>query len=166
MSVFFWNPDFYNQQQRFSLHPYKWLFIWYGKKWVPVNSTVLGETDSAIDIGDFLLVVGWLLCYKKMIRWMRTFGWYDLDSWFWGRWVSHWGHLMVAQMVNNLPSVQETWVQSMGREDSLEKGMATHSSILAWRILWIEKLGGLQSMGLKRVRHDWATKHARRSEKL
>ena len=61
---------------------------------------------------------------------------------------------LVAQAVENPPEMQETQVQSLGREDSLEKGMATHSSILAWRILWIEKLGGLQSMGLKRVRHD------------
>ena len=52
-----------------------------------------------------------------------------------------------AQMVKNLPSVQETQVQSLGQEDPLEKGMATHSSILAWRIPWTEEPGGLQSMG-------------------
>ena len=57
-------------------------------------------------------------------------------------------------MVKNLPAMQETWVQSLGREDPLEKGMATYSSILAWRIPWTEELGGLQSMGLKRVRHN------------
>ena len=60
-------------------------------------------------------------------------------------------------MVKNLPAMQETWVQSLGREDPLEKGMATHSDILAWRIPWTEKTGGLQSMGSRRVRHDWAT---------
>ena len=54
---------------------------------------------------------------------------------------------MVAQLVKNLPAVQETWVQSQGQEDPLEKEMATHSSILAWRILWTEEPGGLQSMG-------------------
>ena len=53
--------------------------------------------------------------------------------------------------------MQETWVQSLGREDSLEKEMATQSSILAWRIPWTEKLGRLQSMGSQRVGHDWAT---------
>ena len=53
---------------------------------------------------------------------------------------------LVAQMVKNLPAMQETWVQPLGWEDPLEKGMATHSSILAWRIPWTEKLGGLQSM--------------------
>ena len=61
---------------------------------------------------------------------------------------------MVAQMVKNLPSLQETWVQSLGWEDTLEKGMATHSSILAWTIPWTEEPGGLQSMGSKRVRHN------------
>ena len=55
----------------------------------------------------------------------------------------------MAQMVKNLPTMQETWVQSLGWEDTLKKGMATHSSILAWRIPWTEESGGLQSMGHK-----------------
>ena len=54
-----------------------------------------------------------------------------------------------AQMVKNLPAIQETWVQSPGWDDPLEKGMATHSSILAWRIPWTEEPGGLQSVGLQ-----------------
>ena len=62
-----------------------------------------------------------------------------------------------AQRVKNLPAVQETHVQSLGREDLLEKGMATHSSILAWEIPWTEELGRLQSMGSQRVGHDWGT---------
>ena len=57
-------------------------------------------------------------------------------------------------MVKNTPVMQETRVQSLGEEDPLEKGMATHTSILAWRIPWTEKPGGLQSMELQRVRHD------------
>ena len=57
-------------------------------------------------------------------------------------------------MVKNLPATQETWVQALGREDTLEKGMAPHLSILAWRIPWIEEPGGLQFMGLQRVGHD------------
>ena len=57
-------------------------------------------------------------------------------------------------MVKNLCAVQETGVQSLSQEDLLEKGMATHSSILAWRIPWTEEPGGLQSIGLQRVRHD------------
>ena len=64
-----------------------------------------------------------------------------------------WGSL-VAQMVKNLPAVQETWVQSLVQEDPLEKGMATHSSILTWRIPWTEELDELQSLGSQRVRHD------------
>ena len=60
----------------------------------------------------------------------------------------------MAQMVKNLPAVQETCIQSLGWEDPLEKGMATHSSILAWRIPWTEDPGGLQSMGLQKVSHD------------
>ena len=61
----------------------------------------------------------------------------------------------VAQTVENLPVIQETRVQSLGQKDPLEKGMAIHSSILAWRISWTEKPGGLQSMGSQRVRHNW-----------
>ena len=57
-------------------------------------------------------------------------------------------------MVKKLPTVWETQVQSLGQEVPLEKGMATHSSILAWRIPWIEEPGRLQSMGLQRVGHD------------
>ena len=57
-------------------------------------------------------------------------------------------------MVKNLPAVLETWVQSPGQEDPQEKGMATHASILAWRIPWTEEPGGLQSMVLQRVRQD------------
>ena len=62
--------------------------------------------------------------------------------------------LLVAQKVKNLPAMWETWVQFLGGEDPLEEGMATHSSILAWRIAWTEEPGGLQSMESQRVRHD------------
>ena len=65
------------------------------------------------------------------------------------------GASLVAQMVKNLPEKQETLVWSLSQEDPLEKGVVTHSSILAWRIPWTEEPGGLQSMGLQRVRHDW-----------
>ena len=57
-------------------------------------------------------------------------------------------------MVKRLPAMQETWIQSLGREDLLEKEMATHSSILAWKIPWMEKPGRLQPMGSQRVGHD------------
>ena len=61
---------------------------------------------------------------------------------------------LVAQMVKRLPAIRETRVQSPGREDPLEKEMATHSSTLAWKIPWVEEPGRLQSMGLQRVGHD------------
>ena len=60
----------------------------------------------------------------------------------------------MAQTVKNLPAMWETWVLSLGLEDPLEKGMATHFSILAWRISWTEEPGGLLSMGSQRVGHD------------
>ena len=75
-----------------------------------------------------------------------TFSHYILPTYYWTS--------LVAQLVKNLPAVQETWVRSLGCEDPLEKGMATHSSILAWRIPWTEESCGLQSMGLQRVGHD------------
>ena len=63
----------------------------------------------------------------------------------------------MAQTVKNSPVMQETQVRSLGWDDSLEKGMATHSSIPSWRIPWTEELGGLQSMGSQKVRHDRMT---------
>ena len=60
----------------------------------------------------------------------------------------------VAQMVDNPPAMQESRVQSLGQEDPLEKGKATHCNILAWRIPWAEEPDGLQSLGLQRVGHD------------
>ena len=67
------------------------------------------------------------------------------------------GASLVAQRLRPLPAMQETWVQCLGQEDPLEKEMATHSSILAWRIPWTEEPGGPQSTGWQRVGHDWAT---------
>ena len=60
----------------------------------------------------------------------------------------------MVQMVKNLPAIRKTWIGSLGWEDPLEKGMATHSSILAWRIPWTEEPGRLQFMGSQRVEHD------------
>jgi len=61
---------------------------------------------------------------------------------------------VVTQLVKSLPAILETWVQSLGQEDPLEKEMTTHSSILAWRIPWIKEPGGLQPMESQRVGHD------------
>ena len=70
---------------------------------------------------------------------------------------SIWGASLIAQLVKNLPAMKETQVQSLGQEDPLEKEMATHSSILAWRIPQTEEPGGLQYVGWQRVRHNLAT---------
>ena len=67
---------------------------------------------------------------------------------------------LVAETVKNPPAMWKTWVQSLGWEDPLEEGLATHSSILAWRIPWTEGPGGLQSVQSQNVRHDWVTKHS------
>ena len=64
---------------------------------------------------------------------------------------------LVAQRLKHLPAMRESWVRSLGQEDPLEKEMATHSSILAWRSPWTEDPGGLQSTGSQKVRHDWAS---------
>ena len=61
----------------------------------------------------------------------------------------------MAEMVKTLRAIQETQVRSLGQEDALEKEMATHSTVLAWRIPWMEEPGGLQSRGSQRVGHDW-----------
>ena len=63
----------------------------------------------------------------------------------------------MAQIVKDLPAMWETQIRSLDRDDPMEKEMAIHSSILAWRIPWTEEAGGLQSMGLKRTGHDWVT---------
>ena len=72
-------------------------------------------------------------------------------------WIQRWRASLVAQRLKHLPGMLETWVWSLGREDPLEKEMATHSSTLAWRIPWREEPGRLQSMGSQRDGHDWAT---------
>ena len=64
------------------------------------------------------------------------------------------GASLVAQLVKNLPVMRETWVRSLGWEDVLEEFMATHSSVLSWRVPWAEEPGGLQSMESQRVRHN------------
>ena len=80
--------------------------------------------------------------------WTRLSDWFDLTLI---------GASLVAQTVKRLPTTRETWVRSLGWEVPLEKEMATHSSILAWKIPWTEEPGRLQSMGSQRVGHDWAT---------
>ena len=73
-----------------------------------------------------------------------------------GIWILPWDYSLVAQMVKNLPAMQETQVRSLDCKDPLEEEMSTHSSILAWRIPWTEEPGALQSMGLQKVECHWA----------
>ena len=75
----------------------------------------------------------------------------DLSHIYWEPGAKRAGIFLVAETVKNLPAMLETWVRSLGQEDPLEKGMASNSSILAWRIPWTEEPGRLQSMGLQRV---------------
>ena len=76
---------------------------------------------------------------------------FSFDKRFFKNWD---GESLVAQMVKNMPAMKESRVRFLGQENPLEKGIATHSSIPAWRILWTEEPGRLRSMGLQRVAHD------------
>ena len=100
--------------------------------------------ESACNAGDPISIPVWGRSPGEGMGCLRQYSWASL----------------VSKMVKNLPVTQNTWVQSLGWEDPLEKGMATHSSILAWRILWTEEPGKLQSMGSQRLGHNWATKHS------
>ena len=84
-----------------------------------------------------------LVCVSTVSRALCFYHIIDILS---GIWTS-----LVAQTLKNLPAMQEIWVRSQGRDDPLEKGMATHSNILAWRIPWTKEPGELHSMGLQRV---------------
>ena len=94
--------------------------------------------DSTCNAGDPALIPGLGSSPREGIGYPLQYPWASL----------------VAQMVKNLPAMWETWVRSLGWEGPLEESMATHSSILAWRILWTEEPGGLQSKGSQIVGHD------------
>ena len=102
---------------------------------------------------QYLLFGGMWFTFYTVRWWLLMEG--LLSEWFVVCCGLNWASL-VAQRLKPLPAMWETWVRSLGREDPLEKEMATHSSILAWRIPWTEEPGGLQSMESQRVGHDWA----------
>ena len=149
------------------------------------NSSTLVLPSAAVatglcDIPDFVpreSSRGWMWCLIhlkqtqdcgaeggiKLLNWGRSdsvlaflppllFSWIYKSAGKFSAWDS-----LVAQTIKNLPAMQEIWVPFPGWEDPLEKEMATHSRILPWRIPWTEEPGGLQSMVLQRVRHDWVT---------
>ena len=94
-----------------------------------------------------------LICQVGLITNLNSLGWTERLALTTTVCVAY----LVAQEVKHLPARRETRVQCLGREDPLEKEMATHSSTLAWKIPWTEEPARLQSMGSQRVRHDWAT---------
>ena len=123
-------------------------------------------------LGFIILCVASRVSFNNGVAVFLLMHYSDTDSfpaslfYFLGPFWLHWGHLdnpwqswasLVAQMVKNIPAIQETQVQSFGWGDPLEKGMTIHPSILAWRILWTEEPGRLQSMGSQRAEHNWAT---------
>ena len=115
-----------------------------------------------ISIFIFLSTLSFLIPLTGISRILLNF-----SSFSWIYWDKNFLNWMVAQMVKHLPAMWETQDRSLGREDPLEKEMATHSSTLAWKIPWMEEPGTLQSMGLQRVGHDWATSlHHSRSSRI
>ena len=119
-------------------------------KWKVAQLTEDLPFDRSPDAASELMAYE-LTCIWTNGKW-RNFSWIVLCSF-----ICMNGAPLVAQMVKNLPAMWETWVRSLDQQDPLEKGMATYSSVLAWRIPWTEEPGGLQSMGSQRVGHDWAT---------
>ena len=93
--------------------------------------------------------------WSESFHLLKKFRWAPDHRFSWKKWILYISQ--VAQRLKHLPAMRETWVQSLGQEDPLEKEMATHSSILAWRIPWTEEPGGLQSTGSQRVGHGWVT---------
>ena len=106
-----------------------------------------------LKISDDLMYVGLTLCTIRNSIWLSSLFTFQCFVMYF----TYFGASLVAQMVKHLPAVRETGVWSLGQEDPLEKAVATHSSTLAWKISWTEEAGRLQSMGLQRVGHDWAT---------
>ena len=122
------------------------------------HAAVHGVAKGQTQVTELNWTEGWGVEAGR-VGWRKIKGMMSRHSFFLGWWnvLKLTGASLVAQMVKNLPAIQETWVWSLGQEDPLEKGIATHSSILAWRIPWTEESGGLQSMGSQKVGHNWTT---------
>ena len=122
------------------------LYIW-------VSITVLFFETLCHPYKSVILCIFWWMPPKCDLLDYQTAAIWNMSSYGW----QPYGASLVVQSVKDLPALQEAWVWSLGWEDLLEKEMATHSSILAWKISWTEEPGGLQSMGSQKVEHDWAT---------
>ena len=141
-----------------NAYPFQWLKV----KRLPISSfgVDVEQPESHILLIEMQNCVttlenGLVVFYKFKHACMHT--------WVLSRFSCVWlfGASLVTQTVKCLHAMWETWVRSLGREDPLEKEMAIHSSTLAWKIPWVEEPGRLQSRGLQRVRHNWATSSLR-----
>ena len=154
-----WRSNSYRtqtQEKTLHMNVIRWLtpksydYILCSHKWR--SSIQSAKRRLGADCGsDHELLIAKFIKLKKVGKTTRPFR-YDLNQIPYDYTAS-----LVAQMLKHLPAMLETWVRSLGWEDPLEKEMATHSSILAWRTPWMEETGGLQSMGSQRVGHNWVT---------
>ena len=109
------------------------------------------EFHSRKFFAENLYIVGWTFWCLLKFHFIESF--YLIELFI----IRQYQVSLVAQRVKHLPAMQETWVRSLGQEGPLEKEMATHSNTFAWKIPWTEEPGRLQSMGLQRIGHDWAS---------
>ena len=130
---------FISVKLKISSFIYHQMQLW-NTEFLTIRSRCLFEMFPSFAIWKVICISTWFFNYKFF---------------FIGLWLL-WAPL-VAQRIKNLTLTQETWVQSLGGENPLEKGMVTHSSVLAWRILWTEEPGRLHSMVSQRIGHDWVT---------
>ena len=121
-----------------------WWFLNCSSLLLKVQFISFNQLSSGIWVWAVITLSQLFACFRRQACFLKEYRMYR-------------GTSLVAQMVKNLPAVQETRVWSLGQEDPLEKGMATHSSILAWRIPWTEEPGQLWSLKSQRVGHDWVT---------
>ena len=117
-----------------------------------VNLNALYKHEGLLFIITLAQDQQYFIC-SKCFRLVR-FGLYTIECQPLSRLVTYFGDFLVAQLLKNLPAMLETQVRYLDQKDPLEKEMATHSSILAWKIPWTEEPGRLQSMGLQRLGHD------------
>ena len=125
--------------------------VWYSQPFKNFSTAITTKFQFVVihTVNGFSIVnKAELDVFLELLHFLWSNGCLQFDLWF---------LCLVAQMVKHLPKIQETWVWPLGQEDPLEKEMATHSSILAWKIPWTGEPGSLKSTGSQRVGHDWVT---------
>ena len=130
----------------------KWKVTWWPWRSSLDAPRCLGNTGSSWGIREFKVI-----SQMYTIPVMVAYSFISPVLWVWSVYNTHTSLSLVVQMGNNPPATQETWIQSLSWEAPLEKEMAAHSSILAWRIPQTEEPGGLQALWLQRVSHYWET---------